>query len=348
MLQDASTIRQLQASVGVAFTGEFQSPRFDGLRVTPEGRVTIAFAREVEKLAQELGDLIGQEGVHPIIVLLPPGATTEEWQQTRLLPLVQLCVIPRALTRVEETFLVKYSARGKIFQLQDILSAKAQSTRGTMQQLWQRETADWRKEVEQRGYLVRPLWYAKAIGEADFARGYRAMLANDWNIDRLAPDVYSEFDAAVYDQVRKACQYNADPGPNQEPLLEIVTRDEPYAPVIPPLFGTLLRTLKSQTAIDTLKRPLFCCAGQENQDHQTAGANSGAATHTGPGNTGGQFNLSRCRCPSTEELPGSHFGLAHSRMPVNVRRNQRHIYRRDSKQTAEAKWKCRRKHVGGR
>jgi len=257
VVMDASTVRQVRSAAAVTFASAFQSPRFEGLQVTPQGQVTIAYGYDLEKLAQELGDLVGQEGVHPIIVLLPSGFTVDDWNAVRLLPRVQLCAIPRALTRVEEAFLIKYSGRGTVFQPHDILSAKTQSTRGTMVQNWQRDTQTWCDGIERSGYLLRPLWHSKRISQADFARGYRSMLVNGWNIDQLAPDVNPDFEATTHDSVKKACQYNAEPGPGQEALLEVVTRSEPYEPVIPPAFGALLQELKTQATLEVLVRRFF-------------------------------------------------------------------------------------------
>lgn len=258
LIADASSVRQVRSAAAVAFTSTFQSPRFEGLQVTPQGRVTVVCGRDLEKLNQELGGLVGQEGVHPIIVLLPAGSTSSEWEAVRLLPRVQLCAIPRSLTRVEEAFLIKYSGRGTIFsQPHDILSAKAQSIRGAMRQNWQRDTQAWREDIEHSGYLLRPLWHSKRVSAADFAQGYRAMVVHDWNIDQLAPDVNPDFDATTHDNVRKACQYNADPGPEQQPLLKVITRSEPYGPVIPPAFGALLHELTSQATLEVLARRFF-------------------------------------------------------------------------------------------
>ena len=258
LVTDASSVRQVRSTAAVTFTSTFQSPRFEGLRVTPQGRMTVAYGHDLEKLNQELGDLVGQEGVHPIIVLLPAGSTLSDWEAVRLMPRVQLCAIPRPLTRIEEAFLIKYSGRGTVFsQPHDILSAKTQSTMGAMRQNWQRDTHAWREDIKHSGYLLGPLWHSKRVSAADFARGYRAMLVHDWNIDQLAPDVNPDFDATTHDNVRKACQYNADPGPGQEPLLEAITRSEPYEPVIPPAFGTLLHELTSQATLEVLARRFF-------------------------------------------------------------------------------------------
>jgi len=255
--EDAKPVGQVQSGAGITFTSTFQSPRFEGLQVTPEGRVTVVYGDDLEKLAQELGDLVGQVGVHPIMVLLPSGYTADDW--TRLSPpsRVRLCAIPRGLTRVEEAFLIKYSGRGKVFQPHDILSARTQSTRGVMEQTWQRDAQAWRDAGEESGYLIRPLWHSSRVSETAFYRGYKKMLINDWNIDQLAPDVNPGFDAATYDQVRKACQYNADPGPGQEPTLEVISRSEPYTPQVPAVFGALLQELKSQATLEVLQRRFF-------------------------------------------------------------------------------------------
>ncbi len=247
----------VQSGGGITFTSTFQSPRFEGLQVTPEGRVTVAYSRDLEKLAQEMGDLISQMGVHPMIALLPAGCTTEDWTRLSLPPRVRLCAIPRALTRLEELFLIKYSSKGSVLQRHDILSARTQSIRGVMEQNIQGLTLDWRKQIEASGYLVRPIWHSTKISEEDFARGYRAMLVNNWNIDHLAPDISQEFDTATFDRIRKACQYNADPGPSQEPTLELITRGEPYAPLVPPLLCSLLSELRSQSSLEALQRRFF-------------------------------------------------------------------------------------------
>ncbi len=257
IIKDVASVSQVQAGTAVALTSSFQSPRFDGLRVTPEENVTIAYSHNLEKLAQELGDLIGQKGVHPVIVLLPSGFAIDDWHALSLLPRVALCTIPRALTRAEETLLVKYSGRGTVFQAHDILSAKTQGTLGVMVQNWQRDTEMWRNGLEGKGYLIRPLWHSRNISLAEFARGYRTMLVNDWHIDQLAPNANPAMDSAAFDQFKKACQYNVDLGPGQEALLPVITASEPYAPQIPAVFGALLFELKSQAGLDTLARRFF-------------------------------------------------------------------------------------------
>lgn len=261
---ELSSAKPVHCAANVTFNSTFQSPRFDGLRVTMDGRVTVVYGRDLEKLAQELGDWIGQVGVHPIMVLLPSGSTVDEWETARLPARIRLCTLARALTHVEETFLIKYSGRGTIFQASDILSAKSLGTRGMMQQKWQADTRAWCDGVEQSGYLLRPLWYSKSISETDFARGYRDMLVKGLNIDELAPDVNLEFDAQAYDNVRKACSYNAEPGPGQQ-ILRIVSA-EPYEPVIPPAFGTLLHELKSQAKPDALRRFFFFAPLEKKKD----------------------------------------------------------------------------------
>jgi hypothetical protein len=256
IVEDVEQTRQVQSAAGVTFNSEFQSPRFEGLQVTAKGQVTVVYSHDLEKLAQELGDLVGQTGVHPIIVLLPSGVTIEDWQAIRLPARVQLCTMTRALTRVEETFLIKFSGRGKVFQPHDILSARTQSIRGTLVQNLQKDTMTWRDEVEGNGYLLRPIWYSKNIDESSFGKGFRAMLVNNQNIDQLAPDVSSEFDTTIHDRIRKACQYNAEPSPGQAPLLPIIS-SEPHAPTIPPAFGAILYELESQATLDVLARRFF-------------------------------------------------------------------------------------------
>lgn len=264
----------IQSGGGITFTSGFQSPRFEGLQVTPEGRVTVAYSRDLEKLAQELGDMISQMGVHPMVVLLPAGFTAEDWTRLSLPPRVRLGAIPRSLTRVEEAFLIKLSGRGTIFrQPQDILSARTQSTRGVMVQNWQRDTRAWREEIDRAGYLIRPLWHSTRVSESAFARGYRTMLVNDWNIDQLAPDVNPGLDHTTYDQIKKACQYNVDIPPGQEPTLEIISRAEPYRPLVPPAFGALLSELSSQTSLEALQRRFFFAGG----DRRNAGKHLGQA-----------------------------------------------------------------------
>ena len=215
---DLPTAGAIQSGGGISFTSTFQSPRFEGLQVTPEGRVTVAYSRDLEKLAQELGDVVSQTGVHPIVVLLPAGHTVEDWTRLSLPLRIRLCAIPRSLTKVEEAFLIKLSGRGTVFrQPQDILSARTQSTRGVMVQNWQRDTREWREAIDRAGYLIRPLWHSSHVSEVAFARGYRTMLVKDWNIDQLAPDVNQGLDNVTYDQVKKACQYNVDIPPGKDP-----------------------------------------------------------------------------------------------------------------------------------
>lgn len=265
IVADAPAVAGVQAGAGVAITSPFQSPRLEGLQVTPDGRATVVYAdnRNLEKLAQELGDVISQTGVHPIIVLLPSGAIADDWTRLTLPPRVQLCTLPRGLTRIEETFLVKLSGKGTgpgaAFGPLDSLSARTLGTRSIMVQNWQQWTREWRDTVEQAGYLIRPLWHSRNISEEAFDRAYRSMLVTGGNIDSIAPDVTPSLglDHSKHAQAKKACEANADPGPGQEPTLAVITREEPYAPIIPPAFGALLSELRSSTSLDALQRRFF-------------------------------------------------------------------------------------------
>lgn len=265
LVADASAVASVQAGAGVAVTSSFQSPRLEGLQVTPDGRITVVYAdnRNLEKLAQELGDLISQTGVHPIIVLLPSGATVDDWTRLTLPPRLRLCALPRGLTRIEETFLIKLSGKGTgpgaVFGPHDSLSARTLGTRSVMVQNWQQWTREWRDTVEQAGYLIRPLWHSKSISEEAFDRAYRLMLVHSGNIDSIAPDVNPSLglDHNTHVQAKKACEANADPGPGQEPTQVVITRSEPYAPIIPPAFGALLSELRSATSLEALQRRFF-------------------------------------------------------------------------------------------
>ena len=55
---DASAAHQVRSTAAVTFLSTFQSPRFEGLQVTPQGRVTVVYGRDLEKLNQELGDMV--------------------------------------------------------------------------------------------------------------------------------------------------------------------------------------------------------------------------------------------------------------------------------------------------
>jgi hypothetical protein len=265
IVTDVPVTASIQAGAGVTVTSLFQSPRLEGLQVTPDGRVTVVYAdsRNLEKLTQELSDWISQVGGHPIIVLLPSGTTAEDWTRLKLAQRVQLCSLPRGLTRIEETFLVKLSGRGTgqgaIFGVHDSLSARTLSTRGDMQQNWQGKSRQWRDAVEQAGYLIRPLWHSRSVVEEAFDRAYRLMLVTDGTIDSIAPDVNPNLglDHGTHVQAKKACEANADPGPGQEPTLAVITRDEPYAPIISPVFGALLSELRISTSLDVLQRRFF-------------------------------------------------------------------------------------------
>lgn len=265
IVADAPLVSTIQAGAGVAVMSSFQSPRLEGLQVTPDGRVTVVYAdnRNLEKLAQELSDLISQTGVHPIIVLLPSGATVDDWTRLTLPPRLRLCALPRGLTRIEETFLIKLSGRGAgpdaVFGPHDSLSARTLGTRSVMVQNWQKWTREWRDAVERAGYLIRPLWHSKSISQEAFERAYRLMVVHNGNIDSIAPDVNLALglNANTYAQARRACEANADPGPGQEPTLVVITRNEPYAPVIPPVFGALLSELRASTSLEALQRRFF-------------------------------------------------------------------------------------------
>lgn len=252
---NVGSVPSIRANAAITFKSAFQSPRFEGLQVTPEGQVTVVYGQDLEKLAQELGDWLGQTGVHPLVILLPAGML-ETWHAQRLSPGVALCAIPRPLTRIEEDLLVKHSGKGTVFDAQSILSAKTAGLLTQMRQNWQRDTGEWRQQIERAGYLLRPLWYSKNIVAEDFALGYRLMLVKGWNIDQLAPDVNPDFETSKYDHVRKACQYNVDTPPGKLPQLNVIT-PEPYAPLLPPAFGALLKELKTQATPKTLLQRFF-------------------------------------------------------------------------------------------
>lgn len=260
---DVAAAPQVTSAASVTFTSEFQSPRMEALQVTPERRVTVVYAHaDLEKVARDLEALLSQTGVQPILLLLPPGYAGEEWTRLSLAPRVRLCTIARGLTRVEENLLIKLAGRGSIYAQTALLSPRTLSIRGSMQQTLQEQTKAWRDGIEQDGYLIRPIWHSKSIAEEDFARGYRAMLVNGWNIDQMAPDVSQMFDTTAFDRIRKAAQYNADPGPGQERQMQVVT-EEPYAAVVPPAFGALLYELGSPATLETLQRRFFFAVSEK-------------------------------------------------------------------------------------
>ena len=128
-----------------------------------------------------------------------------------------------------------------------------------LEQGWRRDTQAWRDAVEQAGYLIRPLWHSKSVSEEAFDRAYRLMLMTGGNIDSIAPDVNPSLglDTNTHVQAKKACDSNADPGPGQDPTLTVVSREEPYVPDIPPVFGALLSELRSPTSLEALQRRFF-------------------------------------------------------------------------------------------
>jgi hypothetical protein len=263
-LDDAAT-KQVSGLKGVphtAFTSTFGSPSLDGLRVTPDGRCTIVYCLDVQETLDKLRAYLGIERVHPILVLFPASADVASFeQQLDGSPTLRRCVLARRLVSQEEEFLLKCSGRGAAYNpLEARLSKVAKGLEGSYRDDWQGKTRDWADGLRKSGYLLVPIWSRKSGNNtADFAKGYRYMLAQDCSLDAAVDTAGGPLNNVEFETCRQAAKRNIDPPATWKygDLLGVLTTDGSLRPKVPRCFFALLQELKTQSAAGKLANRFF-------------------------------------------------------------------------------------------
>lgn len=244
-----------------AFTSAFVSPSLDGLRVTPDGRCTVLYCLDVQETLDRLRAYIGLERVHPIVVLFPATADVVSFeQQLDALPALRRCVITRRLVSQEEEFLLKYSGRGVAYNpLEARLSKVAKGLEGSYRDEWQSKTREWANLLRKGGYLIAPIWTRKMGSIADFAKGYRYMLAKDCSLDAADENSGGPLNNVEFENCRQAAKKNIDTPAAWKygDLLGLLTTDGTTRPRVPRCFFALLQELRTQSAVTKLTNNFF-------------------------------------------------------------------------------------------
>ena len=263
---DETGTRQIPALKRVpheSFTSTFGSPSLDGLRVTPDGRCTIVYCLDVQETLDTLRALIGIERAHPILVLLPATVDVASFeQQLDDFPALQRCVLARRLVSQEEEFLLKYSGRGAVYDpLTARLSKVAKGLEGSYRDEWQAKSREWANELRKTGYLLAPIWSRRTTGAniADFAKGYRYMLARDCSLDAAADTGGGPLNNVEFENCRQAAKKNINPPTAWKygDLLDVLTTDGRFMARVPRCFFALLKELKTQSAVSKLASSFF-------------------------------------------------------------------------------------------
>lgn len=241
---------------------QFITPSFDGLRVTPDGSLTIVYSLDDDKTIDRLKSYVALEHVHPIIVLFPATADLTAFQERlESFPTLNRCIISRRLVIQEEEFLIKYSGRDIAFDPRKArLTTVANGFLTTYRDDWQAKTREWANHLRKSGYLIAPVWNnARGINIADFAKGYRYMLANDTSLDATPQDLCGPLNTIEFDNCRHAAKKNIEPPVSWKygDLLGILTTDDSFRPRVPRCFFALLQELKTQTSASKLAKNFF-------------------------------------------------------------------------------------------
>jgi len=257
--RQASALREVPHQ---QIASEFLSPSFDGLRVTSDGAVTIAYCLDVDKTVDRLKSLIGVERVHPLLILFPATIDVAAFDAAlESLPALKRSVISRRLVSQEEDFLLKYSGRGTAFDPQIArLSKTANGLLKTYQDDWQSRTREWANALRKSGYLLAPVWSnAKTVNAADFAKGYRHMLGSRCSLDAVHADHGGPLNDVEFENCRQAAKRNLDPPAawKHGDLLGVLATDGSNTPTVPSCFLAILRELKTQSAVATLSKKFF-------------------------------------------------------------------------------------------
>ncbi|MDY0059829.1 MAG: hypothetical protein RBU45_08475 [Myxococcota bacterium] len=245
-----------------SFTSTFVSPSLDGLRVTPDGRCTIAYCLDVQETLDKLRACIGLGRVHPILVLFPASADVVSFeQQLDASPALRRCVVTRRLVSQEEEFLLKYSGRKTAYNPNEArLSKVAKGLEGSYRDEWQAKTREWANGLRKAGYLLAPIWNRKTgINTTDFAKGYRYMLAKDCSLDAAVDTAGGPLNNVEFENCRQAAKKNIEiPAAwKHGDLLGVLTTDGTLLPRVPRCFFSILQELKTQSAVSKLANSFF-------------------------------------------------------------------------------------------
>lgn len=262
-LEDAATtqVSGLKDLPHKAFSSAFVSPSLDGLRVTPDGRCTVIYCLDAQETLERLSAYVGLGRVHPILVLFPATADVVSFeQQLDALPVLRRCIITRRLVSQEEEFLLKYSGRGVAYDVLDArLSKVAKGLEGSYRDEWQSRTREWASVLRKGGYLIAPIWTRKMSSIADFAKGYRYMLAKDCSLDAADENSGGPLNNLEFENCRQAAKKNIDTPAAWEygDLLGVLTTDGTTRPRVPRCFFALLQELRTQSAVTKLTNNFF-------------------------------------------------------------------------------------------
>ena len=200
--------------------------------------------------------------VHPILVLFPAGADVASFeQQLDASPALRRCVLTRRLVSQEEEFLLKYSGRGFTYNAHEArLSKVAKGLEGSYRDEWQAKSREWANGLRKTGYLLAPIWSRKTGNNtADFAKGYRYMLAKDCSLDAAVDTAGGPLNNVEFENCRQAAKKNIDAPAAWKygDLLGVLTTDGSLLPKVPRCFFALLQELKTQSAVSKLANSFF-------------------------------------------------------------------------------------------
>ncbi|QTA78418.1 Uncharacterized protein dnl_06390 [Desulfonema limicola] len=248
------------------FESEFNSPPFKELSVTGNGKMTIAFCDQVSTAVNELSAMLGRatETVHPVLVLFNPDGDIDGFKKKiRHQPLLERAVILRKLRTFEQEFLIKYSGRDSVFDTTSPLSSHTHAILGALREDLSSLFKDWRNNLEENGYVLRPLWYSNISGREDFYRGYRYLLTTGQSADAISQEIDTSIffnDPVAYSNFINACKKNTSPGKvSSAGCLPIMTT-EPFKPEITQPAVKILQEMKLQIGEKTLAKRFFFAA----------------------------------------------------------------------------------------
>ena len=238
----------------------FTSPPIEGLKVTPGGRVTIVYAIDPDTAVLRLKDLLGAAAVHPILVLLSPGAEPAALDHLLdSLPALKRCVIVRRLINQEEDFLLKYSGRGAEggYPREWPLGRTTNGHLKTYQDDWADQARRWKDDLNKSGFLLAPLW-SKSIHIPSFARGYRFMLGTNCSMDALDENAGGPLGTVEFESFKQAAKKNVEtPAGWTYGELLLVLKPDYSGAVVPPCFVAILQQLKTPSSPAKLSKQFF-------------------------------------------------------------------------------------------
>ena len=249
----------------VSINSELKSPHFEGLSVTRDGRITVAYCNDVTQGTKELSEKLGRTGenAHPVLVLFGPDGDIDSYEkEAQRRPLLQRSIILRKLTTVEEEFLIKFSGRDEVFDSSATLSNNTHATLGGMRQDMGNRFQTWREAIDESGYLLRPLWFRQISGKEDFFRGYRYLIAKDDTVSGLDPAEckLQDWNDVSLSNFNNGAKKNTDPGKGFSSDCMSILSSDPFKPVIPPALVRILQEMDKPIGEDSLQKRFFFAA----------------------------------------------------------------------------------------